>query len=125
MKASIGMGARFGIGNVVPEKRSTLFPFFVFVRLWQPFQDAPTSGHRLVRIAHYVRSDVAKRTSLALHTPSQLIDSTSIDSETKLHRLIDHPKQWEFRETALLLEVSSTNVGVYSRKPNLQSILGL
>lgn len=56
-----------------------------------------------MRIAHYVGSDVTKRTPPTLHTPCELIDSSLIDSKAAFHALIDHLERREFRETALLL----------------------
>src|SRR6266849_9899657 len=83
--------ARLGIRDVMPKKGLPRFPFLVFVRFREVFEQAPGERHRIVRVAQKIGSDVAERTAFPRHAPGQMIDGPPIDGKTAFLGLIDHP----------------------------------
>src|SRR4051794_21126508 len=78
-----------------------------------------------MRIAHEVRLDVRKWTALARDAPGQLIDRLGVKGKAMLSCLVNHPKQKKFGKATFQFGVSTTNIGVHSRKPNLLYVLWL
>src|SRR4051794_40221659 len=114
---------RLGIGNVEFKERSAGTPLLEFFGLRDPLQNAPYVGHRVMRIAHHIGGNVTKRTTFALHAPNEMIDSSLVDGKPVFHSLVDHPEQWKFGESTLLLGIPPTNIRMYSCKPDLLNVL--
>ena len=113
----------FSLRQVAAHDHAAVRPFPPFGGFRQRFEDAPGCIHRVMQAPLEVGWHIAMAASLVWPAEHKVVDHGAVDPEALGGSLLDDPEQRELRKAAFSLAITSADIGMDFREPDLADVL--